>query len=373
MKKKLALLTFILAIPSIAQAGQWNLDASGHALGLYGYTDVSQRFEKKDSNNQGVGAANLNLSAEYEFNDDYRVSLNADLMAGVDQELEDYNQGQWGEEVYGIGDSPYGRLMLGQTFNVGYQFHQGAPSVGAIGVDNSDVVDFISNPNWKRNGKATRFATLNSTAINTDGVALKGTYITPEYYNTMLGFTYVPDAYNRRGLIAKEASYEDDSGYIGALYNHWEAASFEVRTSLAYAQFHEDDKEYSAGINISRGGWTVGGSYRKTNVDGNDSPLNLNPSDKMPDLYDNYREGQAWDVGVGYEIGPYQVALSYFESKADNTDNKDKIVVLSNQYQVNKYVDVYLAAAHVDFEGADSSIDDNNQGYTFVTGLGLNF
>ena len=37
------------------------------------------------------------------------------------------------------------------------------------------------------------------------------------------------------------------------------------------------------------------------------------------------------------------------------------------------FIHVYLAAAHVDFEGKNSDIENNNQGYAFVAGIGLNF
>ena len=93
----------------------------------------------------------------------------------------------------------------------------------------------------------------------------------------------------------------------------------------------------------------------------------------MPDLFDNYREGKAWDIGLSYEIGPYEVSLSYFKSKADNTSNEDEIIMLSNKYQVDKNIDIYLTAAHVDFEGNNNSVADNNQGYAFVTGLSISF
>lgn len=369
MKTKLAFLSFLTLIPLEANAGEWNLDANGHAQGLYGYSDVAERFEKRDDNNQGVGAADINMSAQYEFNPDYSISFNLDVMAGVDQELQDYNQGKWGEEAYVITDSPYGRLMLGQTSNVAAQFHDGAPSVGAL-ANNNDVVDFISNPNWKRDGKTTKFATLNTTYINTDGVAPKASYITPSFYNTYAGFTYVPDSYNRRGLINKDANYAKDDGYIGALYTEQDLNFMTISGSLGYAEFHDNDKEMSASLKLSRGGWSLGGGYRKTYIDGED--VSTSP-DSLPEFFDSYREGQAWDVGVGYEIGPYQVALSYFESKASRTDNQDKVIVLSNQYKINKYVEVYAAAAHVDFEGDNHNLDNNNQGYAFVSGLGLSF
>ncbi len=368
--KFLPLFFAVALLPGIACAGEWEFDVSGHVQGLYGYTDVAKRFEHKDKNNHGVGQGDVSFSAARDYDNDYRLSLHLDLMGGIDQELEDYNQGRWGEEAYAIGDSPYGRIMLGQTFNVAAQFHDGAPSVGALG-SNNDVVDFISNPNWKRNGKVTKFATLNTTYINTDGVAPKISYISPSFYNTVVGFSYVPDAYNRRGLINNHASYAHKDGYIAALYSeqdfHWLTASL----SGGFARFHDNDNEFSAALKLSRGNWSLGGGWRKTYIDGTDKQKSR--STALPEFFDGYREGEAWDVGVGYEVGPYHMALSYFESKAERADNKDKIWIFSNQYQYNQYLDIYLAAAHVDFEGDSRTVADNNKGYAFVSGLGVNF
>ena len=47
--------------------------------------------------------------------------------------------------------------------------------------------------------------------------------------------------------------------------------------------------------------------------------------------------------------------------------------MFSNQYQVNKNLDVYLSAAHVDFSGANANLEESNKGYAFVTGLSLKF
>lgn len=373
MKIKYFLFALIALFPSLAAAGGWDIDVSGHAQGIYGYSHRPRRFKSNDKNNHIVGQGDVSFSAAYSFDDDYSASINFDVMGGIDQELKDYNQGAWGEEAYVIADSPYGRLMLGQTFNVDAQFHEGAPEAGAIGINNSEVVDFIRNPNWQRNSRGTRFATLNTTYINTDGVAPKVSYISPSFYNTMLGLTYVPDAYNRRGLVNKRASYSHDGGFVAALYSAQEFGRFKLNGSLGYAEFHDNDKEMSASLRLSRGNVSIGGGWRKTYIDGRDKQRRIEVSEQMPLLFDNYREGQAWDIGVGYEIGPFKTALSYFESKAERTSNKDKITVFSNQYQFNQYAEVYLAAAHVDFEGADKAPADNNQGYAFMAGIGLNF
>lgn len=368
-KKMLLGLTFLSSTAVPALASGWEYDVTGSAVGLYGYTAPAARYDDQNDRSHGTGDGSMSAYAKYMFDNDWEVGAYLDLMLGTGHELEDYNQGKWGEEAYSIIDSPYGRLMLGQTFNIDAQFHQGAPDVGPLGIENSDIVDFISNPNWQRKGSNAKFATLNTTYINTDGVAPKASYITPELYGTRLGLTYVPDSYNRRGLISKDAAYDSKDAYIAALYNELELGGFDVSSSLAYGEFLDNDKEVSASLRIARGGWTLGGGWRKTYTDGEDRSHNSD----LPEFYDGYREGYAWNAGVGYEIGPYQVSFSYFKSAADNSDNQNQIYMLSNKYQVNKYLDVYLSAAQVDFEGSTKKAEDNNRGYAFVSGVKVSF
>lgn len=369
--KQIYLFALIGLLPLSAQAGEWEFDISGRGKGLYGYSDVAHRFEYKDKDHHGAGDGEVDTSAVYTFdNDDYSMGLYADFYIGVDRELQSYNQGRWGEEVYTIADSPYGRLMLGQTLNVGAQFYEGAPTVGAL-KNNNDVVDFIANPNWKRNSKQAKFSTLNTTYINTDGVAPKVSYLTPELYGTSLGFSYIPDAYNRRGLINKHASYARKDGYIGALSTEQELSALNIKSSAAVAKFHNNDTEYSISMLLEYGNWSLGGGWRKTYIDGNDKQKSTDI--RLPELFDGYREGQAWEAGIGYRFGPVKSALSYFESKAESGSCRDKVWMLSNQYQINKYADIYLAAAHVDFAGSSPNLADNNQGWALVTGIGLSF
>lgn len=370
MNKKIILTIAALTIAAApAYASGWEYDVNGSVMGLYGYTQPASRYNDANSRSHGTGDADISAYAKYLFGNDWEAGLYFDLMVGAGHELEDYNQGKWGEEAYGIVDSPYGRLMLGQTFNVAAQFQEGAPDVGPLGIENSDIVDFIANPNWQRKGKNAKFATLNTTYINTDGTALKVSYISPEFYGTRLGLTYVPDSYNRRGLISKDAAYNDKDGYIAALYNSLELGGFDIASSAAYAEFLDNDKEFSASMSIARGGWTLGGGWRKTYTDGEDKSHNPD----LAEFYDGYREGYAWDIGLSYAIGPYQASLSYFKSAADNSDNKNEIIMLSNKYQVNKYVDIYLSAAHVNFEGSSHAVADNNRGYAFVSGIKVSF
>lgn len=358
MKFKLCFLALVVLAACPARAGEWNYEIEGHARALYGYSDVKDHHH-------GIGRGWLSSMIGYDFDNGVSAGLYALLNGGIDRELQDYNQGRWGEEVYGVVDSDYGQVMVGQVYNVASLFHNGAPSVGAFAA-NTDIVDFIANPNWKRNSKETKFATLTATDLNTDGVTPKISYISPEFYGAAVGFSYMPDSYNRRGLINKHAGYAHDDGFVGAAYFDHDWGWFFSKASIGYAQYHGNDKEYSAALNISRGNWNIGGGFRKTYIDGEDKST---PDRKLPLDFDGYREGYAWNIGIGYEIGPFASALTYFDSKAKHSDNRNKMVAFSNQYQFNKYIDVYAAAAYVDYDAADES----KHGYALVTGLGVNF
>ena len=358
-----------------ASASETILDVAGGARMLYGYSDVATRYEPLDQNNHYPASGFVYLSAEQDFDNGYSAAVYLDLMAASDKEIQNFNNGSWGKEIYASISAPWGQWVIGETFNAAVQLAVGAPSAEPLGVNNSDIVDFISNPNWyRRNSTYTSFKTLNSTNINTDGVAPKISYYTPEFYGTTVGVTYTPDTDNRRGLVNRFAKYARDDAYVLAAVKETDLGFANLATSVGYGIYHKNDKEFSAGMALQRGNWTVGGSYRKAYVDGSDYAITTNSNDpKAPDLFDNYREGEAWNLGIGYRFGPLQTSLTYFEAKAENTDNQDKILMLANEFQLNKYVNIYAAAAKVDFRGENDDIRNNNKGYAFVAGVGVDF
>lgn len=346
-----------LIVPFVAQAGEWDYDVEGSLQGAYGYSEAKKH-------NHQMAKMNLESYVEYAGDAGY-VSLHLDLMGGIDKELKDYNQGNWGEEFYAVAENDYGQIMLGQINNVAYLFSDGAPSTGILN-SNSAVVDFLHNPNWKRNKKETKFATLNTTDINTDGVAPKINYVSPEFWGTAVGFSYMPDSYNRRGLENKKADYAHDDAFVGAVYSDKRIGNINTKTAFGYAQYHENDKEFSVNVNLNYGNWTLCGGFRKTYIDGEDK---LKTKENLPEDFDGYREGYAWNVGIGYEIGPFSTSLSYFDSKQKEKNNQNKVLVWSNQFEFNKYLEMYLAAAKLDYK--NENIKDD--GYAGVVGIGVKF
>lgn len=344
--------------------GEWN--------SFYGYSFPDHKYKHRDKRQFFVNTFEVNTGMEKDFNNGHFLGLYADLYAGIDKRQRNYSNGLWGHEIYSIYDNPYGRIMLGETYNTAAQFHISAPKVGKFSTNDSDIVNFLANPNWVREKHATAFRTLNSTAVNTDGTAPKISYIAPEYHNLTLGFSYIPDTYSRTGLVNRDARYANNDGYVAAAYYTADLGFAEMESSLGYGIFNQDDRDFSAGLSLYRSGWTLAGSWRKTDVDGNKyhvTKISRNP--KLPDFFDAYREAHAWDIGLGYEFGPFKTALSYFESKSEHTDNKDKIWLWSNEFRYNKNLAFYLAGAKATFDGQTKDL--SNKGYSAITGFSVSF
>ena len=371
--KKIFLVAFAIAFltSTAAFAGEWNFEVFGKAKALYGYSHFNSYYAEDRSHNHFPSRFSANTIAQYIFNESYNIGLYADLNYGIDQQLKDYNHGSWGEEVYGIFESPYGKFILGQSYNAANQLGISAPSIGLLNVNQSDIVNFIANPNWQRNRLSSGYRTLNSTDINTDGTALKVTYISPEFGDgTMFGFSYIPDSYSRDGLINRYAEYKNKDGYVAAISHAQDIYGFTVSGSLGAAYFEDNDKETSLGLNIYRKGWTVGGGLRKTWVNHHDARMNQ-PIRKSIEFFDGYRNAWAYNAGISYEFGPFKTALTYFYSQTTGKKYQDEIIQFSNSYQFNKYLSLYAALAHAEFNG--SIADEDNRGYAAIIGAGVKF
>lgn len=360
----LFLLSTLFLSPDVMAKGL-ETDYSASVNTFYGYTDYAKPYNKLYKQNNINSSFNFYGRMTYEFNKDYAVSLIGYLMSDTAKEIENYNQGIWGEEVYLLTETPYGGISVGQKNNVAYEMAVGAPNIGFYRTNNTDLVNFITNPNWYKKGHDAQYKTLNSTYINTDGVSPKISYVTPSFYGIKLGATYVPKTYSQTGLVVKDAPYKNDEAYIFGAYGLWNIWGYELESSLGYADYKNNDQEYSAGMSIYRKGWTLGGSYRKTEADTKHYALN------KENLYDSYREGDAYNIGLSYEIGPFTTGISYFVSKAKKTDNKNEIISFSNSYQYNKYVTLSFTAAHLKADGENNDITNNSKGYAFIFGVEL--
>ena len=370
--KKYGIIAVLWFICLPVHAGEFVYDYSAIADGFYGYTQYADKYRHLYQRNNTPVSAEINTSAGYNFDNGQQVTLGVDAQVAHGKEIKDYNHGDWGENVYLSYATGYGEISVGQIYNAAYQMAVGAPTVGYFRVNNTPMTDFITNPNWQRKGKITSYRTLNSTYLNTDADAFKVSYTTEEIYNTKLAISYTPDSYSEAGLINKNSRYDNRSSYAAGLYNNLNLDFVEVESSLGYAYNHRNNQEVSAGLSLYRKGWTLGGSYRKSFTTSGDYELNETTKDNMPYYFDGYRRGQAFNVGLSYEIGPFKTGLSYFAAYDDKTNNRDSIVSFVNRFAINKYAAVYLATSYAEYKG-DKVLDEGDRGYAMIGGLELSF
>ena len=357
--RTISLITTLVCCASISYARGLETDYALGLGGFYGYTDYKNPKHDLYKNNNLNSTLNAYGRASYKFNNDYEASILGYFMIDSSKEIENYNQGAWGEEIFMQTITPLGELSFGQDYNVAYNLAVGAPVVGSFRINNSDLTNFINNPNWYAKGGKTSYKTLNSTYINTDGASIKLNYITPSFFGIKVGATYIPKVHSRSGLVSNNALYDNRKAYVLGALGEWFLSGYEVSTSLGYADFDSNTREYSSGISIYHKGWTLGASYRKTKLANNGYAINDTT------MFDAYRDASAYNIGIRYEIGPFSTGISFLDSRSDKFDYKNKIINFTNAYKINKSTTFSLSIAEL--KASDEK--EITKGYAGIIGL----
>lgn len=277
------------------------------------------------------------------------------------------------DQSYAFVETGYGKVIIGNHDNGTKLLHVSAPdAAGNKGSDGILTGGFaVQTPD--------NFVALSETAIGTDGVAEKITYVAPTFMGLTLGASYIPNATaHNRGLVDITNTIGEIYG-VGGLYANT-FGDVDLKLSGGWVTYNAatginntgitgdgDVNEYSVGTALSMGGFTLGGSYR--HVDGYRR--------HTTDLQDT-SDAQAWDVGVQYATGPYAVSLMYMQTETVGTvttvgDDKMTLIQASGSYNLGAGVDLLATVGHVDYDDETVTAANNNKGWAVMTGLGLSF
>lgn len=322
-----------------------------------------------------MGNAEIYFSGSTTLQNGVKIGAMIQLEAGTDSDTSDHTI----DETYMTVDSKIGRLIVGNVKNVSNQMSVTSPNVSTLGVQETDFRRVVTVPAYFSYNKAT-YALL-------DDISTKISYITPTVSGFTAGISLMPGN--------KKKGKDDDnllipSGGIKlfkygadatALFQH-DFGSFDLETSASYTVYkpnlRANDKwakekninEYGAGLNISFGNWSVGGSYHYTNMS-RDTAEFLNP-------YANVAKGTSWDAGVKFSAGPFAASADVFQSRADSLTVEGKKDVfsmyqLSAQYKILAGIDVFADLAYLDFKSASDIRGLSNKGPAVAIGMNLNF
>lgn len=322
-----------------------------------------------------MGNAEIYFSGSTTLQNGVKIGAMIQLEAGTDSDTSDHTI----DETYMTVDSKIGRLIVGNVKNVSNQMSVTSPNVSTLGVQETDFRRVVTVPAYFSYNKAT-YALL-------DDISTKISYITPTVSGFTAGISLMPGN--------KKKGKDDDnllipSGGIKlfkygadatALFQH-DFGSFDLETSASYTVYkpnlrandewakEKNINEYGAGLNISFGNWSVGGSYHYTNMS-RDTAEFLNP-------YANVAKGTSWDAGVKFSAGPFAASADVFQSRADSLTVEGKKDVfsmyqLSARYKILAGIDVFADLAYLDFKSASDIRGLSNKGPAVAIGMNLNF
>ncbi|SDH61010.1 porin [Roseospirillum parvum] len=325
--------------------------------------------------------------AEIHFNGS--TTLDNGLTIGVHAEWEIGSYGTTDadpmDEAYVTIGSAYGQLLVGEENNRAYQMHvYGAPGL-MLGMSESDIYALIERPG--------AVAGQTTTALNTDSDRQGINYTSPSFYGFQFGATYKPEGAETTGSVLNKAPNSiatdatSENIWAASLTYDGEFSGVGVAASAGYfsqesgnASVNEHD-EWSAGLQLTYAGFSVGGSYRQLDIteDGTITPGANGGAD-----FENAEDGYVWVAGVGYATGPYAVGFTYQATSAEGAfsnvpgnvnggDDETAAWIVEGTYDMGAGVAVGASVFHVEYDDETTNFANNNEGWGFATGIMLSF
>ncbi len=394
MKKVLYGSTALLAAGMFTAAAEaatpLKLTLGGYLNAFMGYTDLSSKDFRDTIMPSSINKFAVGTDGQVVFSAETKLDNGMKFGAVAELNISSLQDVDYLGDVYAYGESKYGRMEMGATDNAAVKMHHEVMDASHVwGTDKSKLVnwlgfaDYINTPFELISGDTATiggFGLLDSTAINEDGNAQKISYFTPKFYGFHVGASYVPGSDSdgaglfETGAGASNSSVVADNrkfnrAYVVSAAYDGKMGPVTLGADVAYGNVKPDDgkhvNEYAAGLNVGFSGFTMGAGY------------------KIRDYgTKGVKDSQAFDVGVGYENGPYAISASWFMSKAGKIAGakmpKFNIYQVSGSYKLGAGVSAFATFGYADLNVrdvkalTDETVKDQDA-WTIVTGLALTF
>jgi len=338
--------------------------ASGNGRGASGVVSRPNRTSQNSDVEVFVGGRST-LANGIVVGFDVQIEGNSNNYAGANTAIGNVQDNI--DESYIFIDGGFGRVLLGSENEAPYIMHVGAPAPGATGGSGYASLETAAT-SWVQ--QPVNVSLLNTTSTAQNGDAQRLTYFTPRFSGLQAGVSYTPnsleDANGFSDLRAARANgwspglnYTNTLGGIRiaasaglAYYPALDAAASNTANGNAI-------KDWSAGLNLGFGDFTVGGAYRVV-----DAPLATT-------------DGSAWSIGAAYQSGPIAIHISYLQSTVNGTatvgDDVFKIGHLTGAYTMGPGVDLIGSIFTLSYKDEAGAAANNNSGSGGVVGIRLTF
>lgn len=361
MKKILLGTTAVVALATMSTEA---FAADKIKLGLGGfmrhYVGVSNHDEVAPTANSGVNrAVNLQQFANSEVYFRGKTTLDNGLEVSVDiqREADKSTAGRNDVSALTIASDAMGALTVGSTTHAGDDFLVRVPQV--TGLDWGDTDNFGAQA-AAAGTTSTVFAGTSVDITDMGDKAGKLKYVTP----TFAGFTGFASYSAAEGANASNITISvagrnaaHDGSTVGVAYEG-EVAGIAVSADVTRFNKNGSFQATHGGLNVGMAGFTVGGGYTDFN---DDTTVNGAAAGAAQN---SANDGNAWELGVGYETGPYSLAVGYMNANSKGTvatagDNEDTRWNVGGAYDLGAGVALSAQYFHAqaDAEGTTAAVD----------------
>ena len=342
----------LIAAPSAMAAERISAKVGGYMEQWIGYTSVDEDGDTRD-----VDGIDIKSDSEIHFKGS--TTLDNGIEFGINVQLEaNSNSADQIDESYLIVKGSFGEVNLGSENSALYKMHY-APSDFGIGINSGDQGDWAALSGSNVSGSGYFRGVLGSTYVepNRANDSEKITYYTPRFAGFQLGASYSPDTNQDDNSPVDRDTGVSDMVAFGANYKG-DFGGASVGVSAGYGTFlesasgTEEPEAYSLGLTIGVGGFSAGASWASAD--------------------DSNADGDAYNLGVAYETGPFGVSLSYFHGEVDDSSEQDTFH-LSGKYALGPGVTAAATLGHATFEDNGTAGDDEVEATYLVTGIRLSF
>jgi hypothetical protein len=302
---------------AIGYVGNPDNKNNGNPGHIFEFDDGSVSFDAKTKLDSGITVefnAGLNLSKNVDGGG--TVGSVASVVTGTGTVAVagagGKNAGQTANENSWVAFSgDFGKFEIGSDFNAAMQAHNDAPYEGAIGgMQYARNGGFIAGPSLKGAGGAASGApnVTGETVLIDDYSADKVVYTTPSMAGFGATVSYTPNISASGSCCGAQARSDTAGGdlYSSALFYKGNFGDAKVSVDVGYG-YVNDVAGIDGGFSVSIKGFTVGGSLANRKVEG---------SDQQGAIKRAAGAGTVYDLGVGYDTGPWGVTIGYFHDSA---------------------------------------------------------
>lgn len=365
MRKVLLATSALVAFAGAAQAAE-----SPITVNVGGYVDFRAGFFREASNNGTIAAATPAKRSDYDFDNEFRLNIEAVGKAGRGIEYgglislwngAEYNDAFTGgqnnvrvNQAYVWLSGAYGKAVLGDDHGASDLFVY-APTVGEGQIDGTytDFTDprtlFVIQPTYIDN-------TENSTKV---------TYYTPklgnENHKIQAGVSFAPNFYdNGQNVVKYNASGVTNGTGNASIQDYLEAAAQytgqygNIGTKLSATITTGDGQTNSVGLTRDFTSWGLGGQVMWNGATFGGSYVDAGT---FGTVAGQNRQQDAWTVGAKYEIGKVAVAASFLDGQGYNNAFSVTSVGAGSVNYVNDQKVYGLGATYTWFPGLTTAAD----------------